>query len=193
VSGPGAPRAVLDSDILFSRVLHELMGRVAKRLELLDLVWSEELLAETSRSLVTKKGLSEDAAKRWVSYLPESFPDGKVDLAAGAAAGTDLGGLTEDPDDHHVCRLVLESGAAYLFTHDRGYLRDALNAHGVEVTSPDPFLVATFDEGPDGFLDLLEQQAAIWAGGRPVDELLAAIERAGAANFAGKARTAFGR
>jgi hypothetical protein len=42
VSRTGAPRAVLDSDILFSRVLHELMGRVAKRLELLDLAWSEE-------------------------------------------------------------------------------------------------------------------------------------------------------
>jgi len=37
----GAPRAVLDADIVFSRVMHELMGRVAKGLELLDLVWSE--------------------------------------------------------------------------------------------------------------------------------------------------------
>jgi predicted nucleic acid-binding protein len=187
VSRTGAPRAVLDSDILFSRVLHELMGRVAKRLELLDLAWSEELLTEAKRSLVKKKGLSEAAAERWVSYLPQSFPDGKVDLA-DAAAGIDLGRLTEDPDDHHVCRLVLESGAAYLFTHDRGYLRDALQAHDVEVTSPDQFLVAAFDESSDGFIDLLEQQAASWAGGRSVDELLAAIERAGAANFAGKAR-----
>lgn len=192
MSRTGAPRAVLDSDILFSRVLHELMGRVAKRMDLLDLFWSEELLAEASQSLVKKKGLSQAAAERWVSYLPQSFPDGKVDLA-DVAPDIDLDGLTEDPGDHHVCRLVLESGAAYLFTHDRGYLRDALHAHGVKVTSPDPFLVAAFDEGPDGFLDLLEQQAAIWAGGRPVDELLAAIERAGAANFAGKARAAFGR
>jgi predicted nucleic acid-binding protein len=187
VNRTGAPRAVLDSDILFSRVLHELMGRVAKRLELLDLVWSEELLTEASQSLVKKKGLSKEAARRWVSYLPESFPDGQVDLA-GAAADIELGQLTKDPGDYHVCRLVLESEAAYLFTHDRGYLRDALHAHGVEVTSPDPFLVAAFEENSDGFIDLLEQQAANWAGGRSVDELLTAIERAGAANFAGKAR-----
>jgi hypothetical protein len=64
VSRIGAPRAVLDSDIVFSRVLHKLMRRVAKRLELLDLVWSVELLAEVRRSLVEKKGLSEDAAVR---------------------------------------------------------------------------------------------------------------------------------
>lgn len=44
MSRTGPPRAVLDSDIVFSRVLHELMGRVAKRLGLLNLVWSQELL-----------------------------------------------------------------------------------------------------------------------------------------------------
>jgi hypothetical protein len=35
------PRAVLDADIIFSRVLHELMGRIAAELRLLDLFWSD--------------------------------------------------------------------------------------------------------------------------------------------------------
>ena len=191
MSGTGAPRAVLDADIVFSRVMHELMGRVAKGLELLDLVWSEELLAETRRSLVEKKGLSEDAAARWVSYLPQNFPDGETDLTS-ATASVDLSALTDDPDDHHVCRLAIASDAAYLFTHDRGYLRSALQGHGVEVTAPDSFLTAAFDDSSEGFLDLLEQQAADWAGGLPIGELLAAIERAGAAGFVGRARAAFG-
>lgn len=52
------PRAVLDADIIYSRVLHELMGRVASDLRLLDLFWSEELLAEARKSLVEKKGLA---------------------------------------------------------------------------------------------------------------------------------------
>ncbi len=168
------------------------MGRVARRLELLDLVWSKELLAEARRSLIEKKGLSEDAAARWVGYLPQNFPDGEADLT-GAASSVDLSTLTDDPDDHHICRLAIASGAAYLFTHDRGYLRSALQVHGVEVTAPDSFLTAAFDEASEGFLDLLERQAADWAGGRSIDELLAAIERAGAARFAGKARAAFGR
>lgn len=191
MSGTGAPRAVLDADIVFSRVLHELMGRVAKGLELLDLVWSEELLAETRRALVEKKGLSEDAAARWAGYLPQNFPDGETDLSE-AATSVELGALTDDPDDHHVCRLAIASGAAHLFTHDRGYLRVALQGHGVEVAAPDSFLTGAFDEAPEGFLDLLERQAADWVGGRPVSELLAAIERAGAAGFAGTARAAFG-
>jgi hypothetical protein len=69
VSHAGPPHAVLDSDIIFSRVLHELMGRVAQRLGLLDLVWSEELLAEARRSLAEKKGLSEDAPARSIAAI----------------------------------------------------------------------------------------------------------------------------
>lgn len=182
-------RAVLDSDIIYSRVLHELMGRVADDLRLLDLVWSEDLLAEARRSLVVKKSLTEEVAARWVNYLPENFPDGRTDVAGGA--DSDIDAFTDDPDDHHVCALVIASGAGYLFTHDRGYLRDALREHGVEVTAPDPFLATAFDADPEGFLEIIELQAGGWAGGQPINELLAAIERAGAPGFAGKVRAAF--
>jgi len=78
VSSQAPPRAVLDSDIIFSRVLHELIGRLAARLRLLDLFWSEELLAEAKRSLIHRKGLSDVTAQRWVDYLRQNFP--RVDL-----------------------------------------------------------------------------------------------------------------
>jgi hypothetical protein len=39
-------------------------------------------------------------------------------------------------------------------------------------------------------LEVIELQASGWAGGRPIGELLAAVERAGATAFAGKARAA---
>lgn len=184
------PRAVLDADIIYSRVLHELMGRVADDLRLLDLVWSEDLLAEARRSLTQKKNLTEEVATRWVDYLPKNFPDGRTDVAG--APDVDVDALTDDPDDHHVCALAIASGASYLFTHDRGYLREALGGLGVEVLAPDPFLVAAFEADSEGFLEIVELQAGGWAGGRPVTELLAAIERAGAESFADKMRAALG-
>jgi hypothetical protein len=52
------PRAVLDADIIFSRVLHELMGRLAAGARLFDLIWSEELLGEAKSSLIERKGLT---------------------------------------------------------------------------------------------------------------------------------------
>jgi hypothetical protein len=52
------PRAVIDADIIYSRVLHDLMGRVAGRLELLELVWSRELLTEAEQALMERKTIS---------------------------------------------------------------------------------------------------------------------------------------
>jgi predicted nucleic acid-binding protein len=189
VSRTDARRAVLDADIVYSRVLHELMGRVADDLRLLDLFWSDELLVEAREALVEKKGLPSDVAQRWVDYLPQNFPAGhtKIDEALST---TDLSSLTSDPGDHHVCALAIASNADYLFTHDRGYLREGLRRHDVEVAAPDMFLASAFDSQPRGMLETLELQASDWAGGRPIEELLDAIERAGAPILAGKVRRA---
>ncbi len=163
------------------------MGRVARRLRLLDLFWSEELLAEAGKSLVEKKGFANDVAQRWVAYLPQNFPAGQTKIDE-ALSTVDLASLTSDPGDHHVCALALAANADYLFTHDRGYLREGLRRHGIEVVAPDAFLDPAFEAQPRGMLEILELQAASWAGGRPIEDLLDAIERAGAPILAGRAR-----
>jgi hypothetical protein len=51
--------------------------------------------------------------------------------------------------------------------------------------------VCALDQEPDAVVRVVELQAASWGGGRPVGELLDAIERAGAITFAAEARGAF--
>lgn len=179
------PRAVLDSNVIFSRVLYELLGRVAGSLRLLHLIWSDELLAEAERVLIERKPLTAEQAGRWVGYLREAFPGGRVDLAT---VSVDAAAMSSDPADAHVCALAVGGRASYLFSFDRGYLRDALAAHGVDVVTPDEFLVDAIDREPAGFEALLEEQAAVWGGGRPVAELLAAFGRARVPAFEAKAR-----
>jgi len=179
---------VLDADIIFSRVLHDLFGRLALSLELFDLLWSDELLAEVRRKLIEEKALHAEVAERWVGYLAESFPAGRVEIA-DAPAGLNFAELTADPDDHHVCALAVAGNADYLITRDQGYLPDGLRGHGVEVVAPDDLLCRALDDQPQAVLDVLELQAGKWGGGRPVAVLLEAFERAGAAEFAGRART----
>ena len=176
------PRAVLDADIIFSRVLHELMGRAADDLRLFDLLWSEELLAEVRRSLVEKKGLSEEVAARWVGYLSQGFPAGRVDIST-VPPDLDLQSLTRDPEDIHVCALAIAGNADYLFTFDRAYLKDPLRLHGIEVPDLDEFLARQCDEQPEAFRQMVEEQADSWGGGRPVNDLLAAFERASVPKF----------
>ena len=75
------PRGVLDSDVIFSRVLHELMGRAAADARLLDLVWSDELLDEAKNTLIKLKPLQPHVAEAWVGHMRREFPTGKADTS----------------------------------------------------------------------------------------------------------------
>ncbi len=184
------PRAVLDSDVIFSRVLHELFGRLAAEARLLDLIWSEPLLAEAERVLVERKPVSPEVAARWIGYLRQAFPDAEIDISR-LDPTINLATLTNDPDDQHVCALAIVGEADYLFSFDRGYLRKELAAHGVNVLSPDVFLSTQIDNEPAALRTLIAEQAAVWGGGKDIGELLDAYERAKAPVFAGKARALF--
>jgi PIN domain len=94
-------RTVLDSDVIFARVLHDLFGRLAIGERLFTLVWSDELLAEARSALIRRKGVSPEVADRWVGHLSSSFPNERVDLAAHAPV-PELSTTTADPDDQHV-------------------------------------------------------------------------------------------
>lgn len=184
------PRGVLDSDVIFSRVLHELMGRAAADARLLDLVWSDELLEEAKNTLIEGKPLQPHVAEAWVGHMPREFPTGRADISQ-IPHGLDLSTLTADPDDQHVCALAIAGEADWLFTFDRGYLRSALAGHGVHVASPDVFLSEVVDDDPTPFIELVNAQLAVWGGGhRSLDDLLAAYERAKVPVFVGKLRHA---
>ncbi|MBA3865556.1 MAG: hypothetical protein H0X42_04290 [Solirubrobacterales bacterium] len=84
------PSAVLDADVIFSRVLHELMGRLAAGARLFDLVWSEELLGEAESSLIDREGLASGVAETWVGHMRREFPGGRLPrrlLGQGAGMG----------------------------------------------------------------------------------------------------------
>lgn len=158
------PRAVLDADIIYSRVLHELMGRLATEVRLFDLIWSEALLTEVRKALVERKGLTTESADVWVGHMRREFPDGCID-PSGVPADVDLGSLTRDPNDRHVCALAIAGEANLLFTFDRGYLREPLRARGVDVPDLDRYLAAQLDQQPIAIMRVVEQQADVWQGG----------------------------
>jgi predicted nucleic acid-binding protein len=176
-------RAVLDADIIFSRVLHELIGRLAVGPRLFDLVWSDKLLGEAKSALVDQKGLSDEAAEAWVGHIRREFPRDRVNPVK-VADDLDLESLTRDPEDVHVCALAIAGNAELLFTFDRGYLKKPLRIHGVEVPDLDQFLVDLCKQQPEVFARIVERQAEVWTGGRPLDELLAAFSRANVPKFA---------
>jgi predicted nucleic acid-binding protein len=183
------PRAVLDTDVIFSRVLFELLGRLALRRRALTLIWSDELLAEAERVLAARKPLPTTAAAQWVGYLREAFPQERIDLGT-LDAGVDLGSLTADPDDEHVCALAVAGDAELLLTFDHGYQRAGLQALGVAVVDPDGYLTDLLADEPDAVLASVRSTAYAWGGGRPVGELVDALARARAERFSEGLRAA---
>jgi predicted nucleic acid-binding protein len=183
------PRAVLDTDVIFSRVLYELLGRLALQQRLLALIGSDELLVEAERVLAARKPLPAAAAAQWVGYLREAFPQERVDLDR-LDPGVDLGPLTSDPDDQHICALAVAGGAELLLTFDHGYQQAELEALGVTVRDPDAYLTELLAEESGAVLASVEATARGWGGGRPVRELVEALGRAGAEQFAAGLRAA---
>jgi len=183
------PRAVLDSDVIFSRVLYELLGRLALQQRLLTLIWSDELLAEAERVLTERKPLPAPVAAQWVGYLRDAFPHERVDLGA-APADIVLSSLTTDSNDEHVCALAVAGDADLLLTFDLGYVHDQLQAHGVVVLDPDTYLTELLAEEPDAVLASVTATARAWGGGRSVAELTEAFVRARAEQFAARLRVA---
>jgi len=183
------PTVVLDTNVVFSRVLHELLGRAANTGGLLELIWSEELVAETTRVLIEEKSLDRERAEVWAGLMADVFPAGRVDISQ-IPSDLDLSTLTSDDDDQHICALAVAGSADYILTFDKSFDVEALRALGIDVAAPDTFLCKAIDEGPELFRDILTEQAAAW-GGRSIKELIDAIERAGAPVFAAKARKLF--
>ncbi len=181
-------RVVIDSNIIFSRTLYELMGSLGSVALLYDIIWSDELLREAELSLIRRKNLEAHVARIWVDRLRQEFPWGRVDLGQTTAANPS--DLTQDPDDEHVVRLALAGGADYLFSFDRGYNRDLLSQLGVSVESPDLFLVNLLAEESATVVDTVEDVARGWSGGQPVSVLLDALARAGVPKFADAVRRA---
>jgi predicted nucleic acid-binding protein len=183
------PTVVLDTNVVFSRVLHELLGRAGNTGGLLELIWSEELVAETTRVLIEEKGLDRERAEVWAGLMADVFPAGRVDISQ-IPSDLDLSALTSDDDDQHICALAVAGGADYILTFDKSFDVEALGAFGIDVVEPDVFLSTAIDEEPELFRDILTEQAAAW-GGRSIEELIDAIERTHTPAFATKARKLF--
>lgn len=182
-------RVVVDANVLFSRFLHELIGRCGV-FGIYNVFWSDELLAETELVLIREKGLSGKQAQATALLLRRAFPQNGIDLT-GIDPAIVLSTYTTDPGDEHIVALAICADADILVTADRGFrgaeLRDD---HGVQLRQPDAYLTELLAADGATFRHLL----AGWTSDRPdlsIDSLLASIARTGCTQFAAGAALLF--
>jgi predicted nucleic acid-binding protein len=162
---------VLDACVLVSAGVRDTLLRLAETPRLFVPKWSDEIVAETTRTLECKFGKSPAQTKHLTSQLriafPEAWVSGHKDLEAA---------LENDIKDRHVLAVAIRSGAQTIVTFNMKHFQSAaLAPYDIEAVHPDEFLVNQF------YLDealvahkLTEQARRI---GRTVEQQLRAFDK----------------
>jgi len=126
---------------------------------LLAIHWSADSLIELAEHYITIRGTrygidpaaAGDQIERKIASMMAAFPQALVS-ALGELDGLNL----RDPDDRHVLAAAIQSQADCIVTHNlRDFPLAVLAEHGVELNSPDTFLLGLLDDWPDEMLQVL--------------------------------------
>jgi predicted nucleic acid-binding protein len=153
--------------------------------DLFSPAWSSQILAELRRALLREQAATPDQADRIIVLMQAHFPNAET-------FGFEplIPAMTCDEKDRHVLAAAVRSGATVLVTANLDdFPRSATQAQGVEVQSPDDFLLDLLDLAPAIVLRTLSEQAQRYKREpTTLNGLLVALSRAGAEGFADEVR-----
>ena len=145
---------VLDACVLIPAPLRDTLLRAAEA-GFYRAQWSEGILEEVQRNLVSALGRSEGQAQKLVDALRAAFPEALVTGYASLTAA-----MTNHPQDRHVLAAAVAVGAQAIVTNNlKDFPKAALAPFSIEAQAPDDFLISLFDLDPDQMVRLVAQQA----------------------------------
>ncbi|QXT63478.1 PIN domain-containing protein [Tessaracoccus palaemonis] len=174
--------AVLDSCVMVPVALCDIHLRLAERLVFRP-VWSERIISDARKAVLRiHPEIDPGRIGRRFQQMNEAFPDAEVHGHETLIDGLEL----PDPDDRHVLAAAIVSGADAIVTANlRDFPGGLWERFGVEIISPDDFLLNQLDMANRVVIAAIEEQAA--ATTHPsltLDDLLGVLTRAGAPRFA---------
>ncbi len=143
---------VVDANVLFPLTLRDTILRAAAA-GFYQLRWTAEILDEMERNLVSTGTVPADKASRLRATMEKHFPEAEV-------TGHEplISVMQNDAKDRHVAAAAVKAGAQVVVTAN---LKDFVPLpDGIAAQSPDEFLCNLFDLDPDGFVEMLREQAA---------------------------------
>jgi predicted nucleic acid-binding protein len=143
---------IVDANVLFPLTLRDTLLRAAAA-DFYQLRWSKDILDEMQRNLVSTSTMSADKAIRLRATMEKYFPDALVTGYEPLVAV-----MHNDAKDRHVVAAAVKASAQVITTAN---LKDFTPLpDGIEAQSPDEFLCNLFDLDPEGFIEILREQAA---------------------------------
>ena len=144
--------ALLDANVLYPMTLRDTLLRAAAH-GYYQLLWSHQILEEARRNLVAHGRVTEVQATHLFDTMQRAFPESMVKGFEGL-----IEAMPNAPGDRHVTAAAVVSEAQVIVTMNLKDFREL--PEGIEAQSPDEFLSDLMDLDPDGFVELLREQAA---------------------------------
>ena len=162
--------AVLDTCVLAPMPLCDTLLRLAEEPAFYTPKWSSDILREL-RSTLQRMGYTLAQADRRIAAMTGAFEDVRVEDYEPL-----IEAMTNHPKDRHVLAAAVRCEAQVIVTFNvKDFGSDSVKPHGLDVLTPDAFLVNQMRFGPDAILEKLKAQAT--ARGVALDELLWRLER----------------
>jgi predicted nucleic acid-binding protein len=150
-------RVVLDTNVLLPAPLRDMLLRLAEA-ELYVPKWSNRILEELADNLVESGRTDAERAVRVTTTMAEAFPEA---LAPDSLVSTLEPAMVNDPKDRHVLAAAVGVGAQAIVTRNLGdFPPEACEPLGIEILSPDNFLIDLYRLDPSAPLRALSDQAA---------------------------------
>lgn len=160
---------LLDACVLIPMPLADTLLRLAAGPRLFLPKWSDDIMAEVSRSLQEDFGLSAEKTlyreTQIRRHFQEAWVEGYEDLIAG---------MTNHSKDRHVLAAAVQSSAKAIVTYNlKDFPHSSLAPHSITVQGPSAFVKELYNQAPFAVMDTLESQAA--AIGKPLQYLLSRL------------------
>jgi predicted nucleic acid-binding protein len=145
---------VLDACVLIPAALRDILLRAADA-GMYQALWSEEILDEVQRNLISELGRSQQQAERLIEVLRQVFPEAVVTRYDELVQN-----MTNDPKDRHVVAATVKAQAEVIVTSNlRDFPEQALTPYGIEAQSPDEFLLRLAHIHGEHVVKLITEQA----------------------------------
>jgi predicted nucleic acid-binding protein len=145
---------VLDACVLFPAALRDTLLRAASA-GLYRMQWTDDILEEVQRNLISDRGIAEEKAQRLMDITRKQFPEALITQHISL-----IDAMPNNPKDRHVLAAAVACRAQVIVTQNlRHFPQEILNPFEVEAQSPDEFLTHLFHLAPDRIVEIIKEQA----------------------------------
>ncbi|PSR21633.1 MAG: PIN domain-containing protein [Sulfobacillus acidophilus] len=143
----------VDACVLFSAAQRDILLRMAG-IDVFRVKWSDDVLVETSRNLQRQRGLGVSQTDRLIHRMTQAFPDACVSQERYASL---IESMPVNPKDRHVLAAAIVARVDVLVTWNvTDFPLTACASYGIDIQTPDNFLVTQAKLAPQSVLDALD-------------------------------------